>query len=237
MSLFFTAMFDSLKLRFALMMERKARKIKLSYARKRLAVFLEKYSLHDGIQKPKIDIRFNPYEGTSLPLIDELIQSREITPEDTIIDIGCGAGIFILYISAKGFGNVRGVEFDDELYSLCRKNISSFSGHNRFIPEVIHVNALDYDMPDDVNIFYLFNTFYDKDTYAKWLQKVSQSLERRIRPVKIIILFPTVASMGAMRACSWLHEKGRVLCKSVNCYPCMNFIIYENSTCINNQQS
>lgn len=218
----------------AIWLEKIALRIKKKAAGSALDKFLEKYSLTDGKMKPKTDIRFNPYEGTNLILIDELIKSGEIKKNDEIWDIGCGAGIFLIYLASKGFQNLHGVEIDPILADLCRQNISNFEARSnrRFLVDVVNGNALELSIDDDSNCFYLFNTFYDKDTYLEWLQQIRESLSRKQRLIKIIILYPTVASMGAMRECKWLHEKGRVLSKSQICYQCMNFIIYESAKCI-----
>lgn len=205
-------------------------KIKKKTAKKILSQFLQKYSLVDGKMQKKTDIRFNPYERTNLLLIDELIRSGEINKTDKIWDIGCGAGIFLIYLACKGFQNLYGIEIDPDLAELCKNNMIKFKdqGHYEFSLDASCANALELPVDDTVSCFYLFNTFYDKDTYLKWLQLVKESLERKPRKIKIIFLYPTVASMGAARECNWLREKGRVLCKAQLCYQCMNFLIYES---------
>ena len=59
--------------------------------------FLDKYNLIEKIQTEKKDMRFNSYEGTDFVLLDTLIESRRIQPEDVIMDVGCGTGIFLCY--------------------------------------------------------------------------------------------------------------------------------------------
>lgn len=208
--------------------------IKKSVSKKILWSFLQRYSIIDGHMKPKSNIHYNPYEGTSLLLIDELIKSGEIRRSDKIFDIGCGAGIFILYLAHKGFMNLQGIEIDDELFSLCNENINKYRNSytiNGFNEQKIKINkgdAVKYEVEDDVNCFYLFNTFFDEETYLIWLSMVRKSVLRCKRTVKIIILYPTVASMGAMRKCGWLQEKKRVICRAQICFRCVNYLIYES---------
>lgn len=228
-------MFQKLLISIANMLEKAGRKIKKHIRKKNLKQFLLTYSLQDGKMQKKSDIRYNPYEGTNLLIIDQLVVSGEIEREDSILDIGCGAGIFLIYLASKGFKNLYGVEIDRNLYELCLKNIRNFE--DRYAggkPQirVVHDNGVEYDIDDSINCFYLFNTFYDKETYMAWLNNVKRSLDRRFRKIKIIILYPTVASMGAMRACDWLIEKGRIICQAQTCYQCVNCLIYESAESI-----
>lgn len=212
-------------------LENAAIRIKKNIRKKALDRFLSEYSLIDGKAKKKEDIRYNPYEGTNLLLVEELIHSGEITINDKILDIGCGAGLVLLYLASKGFNRLQGIEMDEDLFNLCKCNVKNYFAKSKKasqIIDIIHGNAVEIDVDDDVTCFYLFNTFYDEATYLSWLNKVKQSLDRRRRPIKIIILFPTVASMGAMRACSWLTERCRVICKSQVCYRCVHYLIYES---------
>lgn len=214
----------------AIWLEKTSLLMKRKVSKSVLNKFLKQYLLTDGRMQNKTDIRFNPYEGTNPLLIDELIKSGELKKSDKLLDVGCGAGIFLIYLASKGFQNLQGVEIDPGLSKLCNQNIRNFkakSGYD-FVLNVVCKNALDSPIDNDVVYFYMFNTFYDKDTYINWLKQVEISLCKNPRAIKIIILYPTVASMGAMRECGWLYEKRRVLCKSQVCYRCVNFIIYES---------
>lgn len=205
-------------------------KIKKHIARIEKKEFINRYNLVDGIMKPKTDVRFNPYEGTNLLLLDELIASGVINKTDKILDVGAGAGLTLIYLAENGFQKLQGVELDSELANLFKSNLAKYLSKSEYKYEiqVLECNALDLNIDDDVSVFYLFNTFYDKETYLCWLQNVKESLERNRRKIKILILYPTVASMGAMRECDWLEEKGRILCEAQICYRCVNYIIYES---------
>ncbi len=218
-------------IRLANYLEKKSRKIKRKAQQKLLRDFLNKYSLEE-IRKPneKTDIRFNPYEGTSLFLADELIDSKIIGADEKIMDVGCGSGLFLIYLYDKGFRNISGVEMDPKLYELCKKNIHRYCSL-KSIEKTIDIfceNAIEMNIGDDVDCFYLFNTFYDQATYAEWLNRVEESLRRKKRDIKIVLLYPTVASMAAMRDKNWLIESERIICKAQICYQCMNFLVYRS---------
>lgn len=222
-------MLERMMLMYANLLERHARKIKKKIKIKKQNKFLDKYNLIEKIQTEKKDMRFNSYEGTDFVLLDTLIESRRIQPEDVIMDVGCGTGIFLLYLASHGFNHLKGVEFDRNLYTVCSDNINKYKKNAGKIGEIkiVDENALETKFDNDITCFYLFNTFYDQDTYTDWLHNVERSLLENPRHIKIIILYPTVASMGAMRKTAWLQETGRVMTKAVKCYNCMHFIVYE----------
>ena len=223
-------LFDRILLKLAIFLEDWALSVKKRARRKALEKFLLKYNLRDGLFKKKTDRRYNSYEGTNLLLIDELIRSGELNPEEKIMDIGCGAGIFMIYLASRGFKNLCGVEMDAELFSLCKENIGNFraASENFCSMTVKHGNALALPPDDDAKCFYLFNPFFDEQTYRAWLKNVEDSLRRRRRQIKIILLYPTLAAMAAMNSCGWLKKKRRIICRAQVCYICVKFLIYES---------
>jgi len=193
--------------------------------------FLNKYGLNEGIKKPKLNLKFNTYEGTSILMVDQLIRSNILSYDDTIMDVGCGAGILLVYLHSCGFTNLIGVELDADLFNLCGKNIDIYykkANIKKRNINIIQGNALDLPIPDEVTVFYLFNPFFDEETYFEWLCKVKESIDRNKRKIKIVFLFPTISSIGATRKCEWLTKKKRIICKSVVCYQCSNYMVYES---------
>lgn len=221
---------DKLLLKLAILLEDWVLSIKKRARRRALEKFLSAYDLRDGVFKKKIDRRYNPYEGTNLLLIDELIESGEIAPTDKIMDVGCGAGIFLLYLASKGFKRLCGVEMDTDLYALCQENIAKFRAEtsNDCMVHVRKGNAIELPVDDDATCFYMFNPFFDEGTYRAWLAQLESSLNRRQRHVKVILLYPTLASLGAMKACRVLKRKCQIVCRAQVCYVCVRFCIFES---------
>lgn len=229
-------MLEKLLIDYATHLEKKARKIKKKIQNKRKEWFVNKYEFTEVKKSIKADMRFNSYEATNLYLIDELIKEEVITKDDKIVDVGCGTGIFMLYLSYLGFDKVLGIEYDNELYDICVNNINLYKvkSDKDINVKVYNENALEFDYDRDCSCFYLFNTFYDKDTYVKWIEKIEENIRGNPRSVKIIILYPTVASIGAMRTRKWLKECKRILCKAQYCYNCMHLVVYEGGEDIEN---
>ena len=198
---------------------------------KKYKKFMKKYKLQDSNKTKKTDRRFNPYERTDFCLIESLIESKNINTNDYILDIGCGTGLFLCYLASKGFEHLTGIELNESLYNIGCFNKSQLFKYKKTNIELLNLNALEYTDVNKFNVFYLFNTFYDKDTYVEWLRIIDKSIHEINRKIKIIILFPTVSSMGAISEFDWLKEKERVICKTQACYRCVNFIIYEGELC------
>ena len=193
--------------------------------------FIKKYNLLEVEKTKKTNIKFNPYERTDFCLIDSLIESKNINKNDYILDIGCGAGLFLCYLASKGFKNLTGIEINEDLYKVALQNKTNINNQTKIDINLKNINALEFKDVDQFNVFYLFNTFYDKDTYVDWLKIIERSLNKVKRKIKIIILFPTVSSMGAISEFKWLKQKERVIYKSQPCWRCVNFIIYEGEIC------
>ena len=220
----------NIKIEVALLLEKIAKYIKTRECSRHNNKFLIRYGLIDSKPTQKTNIKYNSYESTNLYLIDALIKSKEILVEDKILDIGSGTGLFLLYLASKKFKYLYGFEIDYKLVDISIKNINK-------IKQYIDINEIDIKacdateqkINDNINVIYMFNTFYDKDTYIELLKQIEESLQRNYRKLKIIILYPTIGSMGAMRTCNWLIEKGRVFHDSQVCGRCVNFLIYETS--------
>ena len=214
---------------FANFLEKQSKVIKRFIRQSKYKKVLKKYCFVDSPKTKKIVIRYNPYERTDFLLIDKLIQSNIINVNDKILDIGCGTGLFLSYLSTKGFKNLSGIEFDKELFDKAVFNSNILQKNNFHSLNLYNVDALTFTNIDDYDCFYFFNTFFDKDTYLEWFSFLKDSLHRNNRLVKLIFLFPTISVLHAVSYCDWIKEKDRVISKSQSCWRCMNFAVYEAS--------
>ena len=87
-------MIDSVLLKLAVTAENISIYLKRYLRRKYVNKFLVKYSLQDGKATKKSNIHYNPYEGTNVMLIEQLIQSGEIQRTDKILDMAAVQGFF-----------------------------------------------------------------------------------------------------------------------------------------------
>ena len=112
--------------------------------------------------------------------------------ESVFIDFGCGKGKSLLL--ASDFDFIRksiGIEFSRELCICAERNASRFSRSygRRSIIEVVHADAVNYDIPSDANIFFFYNPF-DKTIMVPVLKRISRSLSDSPRPSWLIYCNP-----------------------------------------------
>lgn len=211
--------------KLAILLYKISTNIKSYNCKKTYVSFLRKYNLKDGKKYQKTITNYNTYEGTNISLAKKLLSSGEISQTDRIFDIGCGAGIFLSFLWVNGYKHLRGIEINKELYDLCVDNLRSLGCNTN---KVFNQDALQFYEYDDSDVFYLFNPFYDSDTYSKWLDIIQESYLRVKRKIKIVILFPTISSISAMNNCGWLKKKTRIYDENQVCSRCVNYLIYES---------
>ena len=104
-----------------------------------------------------------PYEPTSYPVLDRLIESRYIGKEDRMLDYGCGKGRVLIYLNHKIGCRAVGVELMDGFYGEALKNVDSYLKHVKAADdgdiEIVHLSAQQYVVPESVNCFFFFNPF------------------------------------------------------------------------------
>ena len=213
---------------FICFLEKLIERYKRKYVLKSQSKFLRKYHLADAEMHAKTKQQYNPYQPTGTFLIDALIKKNYIKKEDYVLDVGSGTGLFLLYLASQGFKHLNGIEIDNAYYDISIQNLAKIPLNADQHVDIACGDVFDTAINDEINVFYLFNTFYDKETYLSFLSAVKESLIRNPREIKIIILFPTISSMSALKETEWLHQIGRVMHRAQACYRCNYFLIYSN---------
>lgn len=118
---------------------------------------------------------------------------NSVSAEDVFIDFGSGKGRMV-YMAARGyrFKKVIGVEISEELTAIARlniqKNLHRLQCKNI---ELITANVLDYEVPDDVTVVYMFNPFSGA-VFANAISKLLGSLSRCPRQLRLIYRIPVM---------------------------------------------
>lgn len=161
-------------------------KMYLQYAQKTFYLrFLNRFKNLDFTGRIKNDsTRFYGYEGC-YP-VKKILRKLKITEKDSILDIGCGKGLFLYYASEFDFNKIDGIEYEDEYAEIARKNASILKNEKIHI---FKIDAQNFDKYDEYNFFFLNNPF-DAKTTESVIKKIIQSLEVRKRPIRIIYQFP-----------------------------------------------
>ncbi|WP_161914789.1 class I SAM-dependent methyltransferase [Methylosinus sp. C49] len=116
------------------------------------------------------------YALTSRNALTDILRRIPISPEDKFLDIGCGKGGVVCYAADFPFKKVAGVEVESWLVDIARNNVSTLNLEDRV--EIIHQNALEFDMYKDFNVFFLFNPF-DIDIYDAVLEMIFNTIKSR----------------------------------------------------------
>jgi SAM-dependent methyltransferase len=126
------------------------------------------------------------YEAGSWLDLPRILRRDEIGPDDVFLDLGSGKGRMVLVAARYPFKRVIGVELSDSLTAIARSNVTSC----RFRPrchdiELVTADVLDYRVPDDVSVVYLFNPFRGP-IFDKAMARLIASVDRHPRVVRVI---------------------------------------------------
>jgi len=104
-----------------------------------------------------IATHYAPSYYTPLKKIFSLIPNKS---KLNFVDIGCGKGKVLLIASNFDFKKISGIDIDQKLLKICRKNISIYqkAKKTKIKITVKKINADSYNTDDD-NVFYFFNPF------------------------------------------------------------------------------
>jgi hypothetical protein len=147
------------------------------------AVRLEEFGLNDQHRVDHV-----PSLWKTLPRI---LPRNEVGPDDVLIDFGSGMGrVVVLAAKRYRFRRIIGVEISPQLHEIAKQNVERNRRHLRCTEiELVNADVLDYRVPDDVTVAYLYNPFTGP-VFAHVVAELNRSLERNPRELRIIYLNP-----------------------------------------------
>lgn len=135
-----------------------------------------------GLEGPdRFEYRPSPWRE-----LKKVLPASEVGPDDVFIDLGCGMGRAVLLAARYPIKRAIGVELSADLTKIAQANLDSAREHlaAREV-EFIQADVLEYELPDDVTIVYLYNPFTG-EIFARALEQILASLDRRPRRMRII---------------------------------------------------
>ena len=131
------------------------------------------------------------YQGANYFLLEKVfLWLQNINANSNIIDYGCGKGRVLIVAAFYGFNKITGIDFAKELCEEAQKNIiplQQYFPQKRF--DVIHADAVDYQIEDDMNVFFFFNPF-DEVVMLAVVKNILLSLKKNPREVYAVYLNP-----------------------------------------------
>lgn len=148
-----------------------------------------------------VEAGLNGYEGC-YPL-NALLRNLKITEVDSIIDIGCGKGLFLYYALRFQFGRIDGLEYSEELVHTAKRNAGLMSDHRLHI---YHQDAREYSDYDRYNYFFINNPF-DAEIMESVIRKLKKSYLSNKRKITVIYQFPFRLDLFCAHGFSIVYNK------------------------------
>jgi hypothetical protein len=134
---------------------------------------------------------FVGYVPTPWRLLRTLFPPDGLGPDDVVLEYGSGQGRVMIWVASRfAVRRVIGVEHNADSITAARANLENWRGPLRCrAVEFFYDDAREFVVPDDVTVVYLFNPFVG-ETFARVLEQLGASLERRPRALRLIYLYP-----------------------------------------------
>jgi SAM-dependent methyltransferase len=191
------------------------------YFKYRISTFVPVKLKHLTIHEADIS-KSSPYEAVNYYILEKLLKTFiKLSPERSIVDLGCGKGRVMVVAAHNGFTSITGIDFAKE---LCEEAINNMRKTQALIPninwKVIHANVLNYSIqPNDV-VFFMFNPFV-AETLNLFLDKLEASC--KIYPRKTWFLYASPQHVTALERRGYqiiyrkklMNLEGNILCKEL----------------------
>lgn len=118
--------------------------------------------------------------------LTRLLRSLKISNDDSIIDLGCGLGSAMIYMSKFSFFRISGIEYSKELFNGCQRNILNLSDSRL---DVFYGDAGDFISYDSYNYIFMFNPF-GSHVMQRVLENIFKSYIRCPRIITLIYKNP-----------------------------------------------
>jgi len=128
------------------------------------------------------------YAAVNRDFFREMLQSiDEPLAPYSFIDIGAGMGAAVLYASEFDFHKVGGIELDQELLAIARRNVDAYnqSTGRSVAPEWVGGDFFKWDIPREPQLFFMNNPFPAALTLDA-IKRLETSLLEHPRPTLLV---------------------------------------------------
>lgn len=146
-------------------------------------------------------LKYSLYEASEYEGLEQIFELIKLSPEDTIVDFGCGMGRVLFFCNQRFFCKVKGIEYDRKIYDRLLDNAEFY--HVRFGGQrekftLLNLKAEDYEIAAEDTCFYFFNPF-SKEILEGVLKKILKSVDEKPRKVSVIFYYCTYDMMSTIR--------------------------------------
>ncbi len=144
--------------------------------------------------------------------LPRILPQNEVGPKDVLLDLGSGMGRIVVYAGMKyPFRRIIGVEVSPELHNIAQHNLARNRTRLRCPQiELINSDVLNYRIPDDVTVVYLYNPFRGP-VFQHVVDELERSIDRNSRKIRIIYLNPREESRLLASGRARLVRSGRAV--------------------------
>ncbi|MDD3138664.1 MAG: class I SAM-dependent methyltransferase [Lachnospiraceae bacterium] len=133
--------------------------------------------------------RANDYSATPRNCITTL-KRMYIKKNDSIMDMGCGKGLAMHYMSKFPFRRIGGIELSKKFCQSAKRNLTKLHTKEdigRF--EIICGDAGKYKYYENYDFFFIYNSF-PRQVVKEVVQSICESINKKPRKVIILYLYP-----------------------------------------------
>lgn len=112
------------------------------------------------------------YSKTDESHAKEIFDSLNVSGDSKLLDVGCGKGVCLREASKYPFGKIAGIEIDERLVRIAKKNFRILKLDERI--KIFQSDALEFGHYGAFNVFYFFNPF-DKEIMERVVDRIAMS--------------------------------------------------------------
>ena len=136
-------------------------------------------------------LHHNRYEPTPYELLDKLFENYSLSPNDRLVDVGCGKGRLNFYVHHSFGAETAGIEMNPVFYAEALENkkryVKKHKGAEQSV-EFYNCLAQEYPIAARDTIFYFFNPF-SVQVFIAFINGILHSVETNPRSVEVILFF------------------------------------------------
>lgn len=116
--------------------------------------------------------------------VNKILKQLDIKECDSIMDIGCGKGLFLYYARKYPFKKIVGIEYSKKLSNIAIKNMNNLND-NRI--KIINTDARIFSQFEEYNYFFINNPF-SSDVMNEFIERILEC--RKEKKTTVIYQFP-----------------------------------------------